>query len=206
MDIILHEIPIREIIKDYFDDGEQVIAYGGRLNLRPIFQREFIYNQKESEAVVRTVLNDFPLNVMYWSINENAPNEKGKYEYEILDGQQRSISVCRYAMKEFSIPCGPDSEPMYIQNLTKKERDVFLNYKLMIYFCTGDDKERLEWFKTINIAGQELSDQEMRNALYAGPWTVNAKEYFSKAAALHRRRNEVSQGPEKSPGLSRDRH
>lgn len=51
----------------------------------------------------------------------------------------------------------------------------------MIYFCEGTDKERLDWFRIINIAGEKLTDQEIRNAVYTGPWLSDAKLKFSKS-------------------------
>lgn len=168
MKIELKEIPIREIVAGYVDNDEDgVFGYGGRLNIRPPYQREFIYNDEKRNAVINTIKNDFPLNVMYWSVREDG-------DYEIIDGQQRTISVCQYYMGEFSY------KGRYYHNLQEDEKQKFLDYKLMIYFCSGTDSERLEWFKIINIAGEELRPQELRNAVYAGAWTTDAKRYFSK--------------------------
>ena len=105
--------------------------------------------------------------MMYWVKNEDGT-------YEVLDGQQRTISICEYIAGKFSL------DYQYFHNLEREEQDQILDYKLMIYFCEGDDKEKLDWFKTINIAGEKLSDQELRNAIYTGPWLTDAKRYFSK--------------------------
>ena len=168
MKIELKEITIREVSNGYANNDEEgVIGYGGDLNIRPKYQREFIYKDKKRDAVVQTVRKDFPLNVMYWVRNKDGT-------YEVLDGQQRTISICEYIAGKFSL------DFQYFHNLEREERDQILDYKLMIYFCEGDDKEKLDWFKTINIAGEKLSDQELRNAIYTGPWLTNAKRYFSK--------------------------
>ena len=95
--------------------------------------------------------------------------------YEMLDGQQRTISLGQYVNGDFSL------ENRYFANLTQEEKDTILDYELMIYFCEGTDTERLEWFKTINIAGEKLTDQEVRNAVYTGPWLSDAKLKFSKS-------------------------
>ena len=108
---------------------------------------------------------------MYWVDNGNDT-------YEVLDGQQRTISICEYINGGFSI------NYQYFHNLEKDEQDQILNYKLMIYFCKGTDKEKLEWFKTINIAGEKLTDQELRNAIYTGEWLTDAKRYFSKNSCV----------------------
>jgi len=168
MQITLKEIPIREVVEGYIDDAENgVVGYSGRLNIRPQFQREFIYKDKQRDEVIRTVKNNFPLNVMYWVKNTNGT-------YELLDGQQRTISFCQYINGDFSI------DFRFFHNLTKVEKDAILNYNLMIYFCEGTDKEKLDWFKIINIAGEKLTPQELRNAIYTGEWLVEAKKYFSK--------------------------
>ena len=168
MKIELNEISIREVAKNYVDNAEDgVVGYNGKLNIRPKYQREFVYDEKQRNAVIDTIRKGFPLNVMYWVKNEDGT-------YEVLDGQQRTISFCQYINGDFSI------ENRAFHNLTKTEQDLILDYKLMIYFCEGNDKEKLDWFKIINIAGEKLTDQELRNAVYTGPWLTNAKLHFSK--------------------------
>ncbi|MBC6399469.1 MAG: DUF262 domain-containing protein [Ekhidna sp.] len=172
MDITLKEITVRELTKDYQDNNEAgVVGYGGRLDIRPPFQREFIYKDKQRDAVIATIQKDFPLNVMYWA-------ERGDGNFEIIDGQQRTISICQYVKGDFSI------NGLAFHNLPKDKQEQILNYKLMVYVCSGSDSEKLEWFKTINIAGEKLSDQELRNAVYAGSWTADAKRYFSKTGCV----------------------
>lgn len=169
MKIDLKNIPIREVIAGYKDSAEEgVVAYGGKLNIRPKYQREFVYKEKDRNAVIETIKNKFPLNVMYWMIREDGG-------YEMLDGQQRTISIGQYVNGDFSF------NNRYFHNLTKEEQDDIYDYELMIYHCEGTDKERLDWFRIINIAGVELSDQEIRNAVYTGPWLSDAKVNFSKS-------------------------
>ena len=121
MKIELHEIPIREVVKGYKDSQESgVVAYGGLLDVRPPYQREFIYKDEKRNAVIDTVRKNFPLNVMYW-----VKTKQGTYE--VLDGQQRTISICQYISKEYSI------NYQYFHNLTKEEQDQILDYTLMVY-------------------------------------------------------------------------
>lgn len=168
MEIKLEEKTIREIFDGYIDSAENgVVAYGGKLNVRPAFQREFVYKDKQRDEVIETIQKNFPLNVMYWVENDTD-------NYELLDGQQRTISICQYVGGEYSI------NHRAFGNLTETEKEQILNYKLMIYICKGNDKEKLDWFKIINIAGEKLTDQELRNAIYTGEWLSNAKAYFSK--------------------------
>ncbi|MDP3059140.1 MAG: DUF262 domain-containing protein, partial [bacterium] len=157
-------------VDGYTDSAENgVVGYGGRLNIRPAFQREFIYKDKQRDEVIRTVQKNFPLNVMYW-VKSNDGN------FELLDGQQRTISFCQYVNGDYSI------DHMGFDNLTQTERQQILDYPLMIYICEGTDKEKLDWFKIINIAGEQLTAQELRNAIYTGEWLTEAKKYFSKTA------------------------
>ena len=89
MKIKLHEIPVREVVAGYKDSAENgVVGYDGRLNIRPAFQREFIYKDKQRDEVIRTITKNFPLNVMYWVKNDDG-------NFEVLDGQQRTISIFR---------------------------------------------------------------------------------------------------------------
>ncbi len=176
MKIELREIPIREIVEGYKDSAENgVVAYSGKLDVRPPYQREFIYKDAQRNAVIETVLNGFPLNVIYWAKN-------GEDNYEVLDGQQRTISVCQYVMGDFSIII--DGNPFGFHNLTEDIQKKILDYKLMVYVCEGSDKEKLNWFKTINIAGIKLNNQELRNAVYTGPWLADAKRHFSKSGCV----------------------
>lgn len=168
MKITLKEIPVRDLVQDYQDQAENgVTGYGGKLDIRPPYQREFIYKDKQREAVIDTVTKNFPLNVMYWAVRA----DRG---FEVIDGQQRTISICQYVKGEFSF------DMLYFHNLPADRQEQILNYKLMVYFCEGTDSEKLEWFKTINIAGEELTEQELRNAVYHGSWVYDAKRYFSK--------------------------
>ena len=168
MKIELQKIKIREVANGYKDSQEDgVVAYGGLLDVRPAYQREFIYKDDKRNAVIDTVRKGFPLNVMYW-----VKTKQGTYE--VLDGQQRTISICQYINKEYSI------NYQFFHNLTEGERNEILDYELMIYICEGTEKEQLDWFRVINIAGEKLTEQELRNAVYTGEWLTDAKRYFSK--------------------------
>jgi len=168
MRIELHKIPVREVVDGFQDNAiEGVIAYAGKLDVRPKYQREFVYKDKQRDAVIETIKKGFPLNVMYWMVKEDGT-------FEMLDGQQRTISIGQYVNGDFSL------DNRFFHNLTKEEQDQILDYELMIYFCEGTDKERLDWFRVINIAGEKLTDQEIRNAVYTGPWLSDAKLKFSK--------------------------
>lgn len=168
------KITIRDLYEGYEDDSNQegpIVGYGGKLNIRPAYQREFIYGEKERNEVIRTVRRNFPLNTMYWVLTDEG-------NYELMDGQQRTISICQYVNGEFSIDW--DGQPRGFNNLTPDEREQILNYELSIYVCEGTDKERLDWFQIINIAGKPLTAQELRNAIYTGTWLADAKRWFSK--------------------------
>jgi hypothetical protein len=168
MKIQLKQIPIKDVFEGYKDDDDNgVVGYSGKLDIRPPYQREFIYKDKQRDAVIDTITKKFPLNVMYWAVREDG-------NFEVIDGQQRTISICQYLAGDFAF--GDN----YFHNLTKDKKSQVLDYKLMVYFCSGTDSEKLEWFKTINITGEKLMDQELRNAVYSGPWVSDAKRYFSK--------------------------
>ena len=169
MKINLNKITVREVFAGYKDSSEEgVVAYKGKLDIRPKYQREFVYKPEQRNAVIRTVSHKFPLNIMYWIENEAG-------SYELLDGQQRTLSICQYVNGDYSI------NDRFFHNLTKEEQDQILDYELMIYFCDGTDKERIEWFEVINTAGEKLTPQELLNAVYTGPWLSDVKLKFSKS-------------------------
>lgn len=164
-------VTVGEITKDYVNNDEQgVRGYKGLLDIRPPYQREFIYNEKEQQAVITTVLNGYPLNIMYWV----KRNDDAECPYEVMDGQQRTLSLCEYVAGKFAYD---------FKNFFNQPADIqkkILDYKLTVYVCEGEESEKLEWFKTINIAGKSLNEQEIRNAVYAGPFVSDAKKHFSK--------------------------
>ena len=172
MKIELKEITIKELSNGYQDNNENgVIGFGGQLDIRPPYQREFIYKDKQRDAVINTITKNFPLNVMYWAVREDGT-------FEVIDGQQRTISICQYVDGEFAY------QNRYFHNLKEDEKEQILNYKLMVYVCSGTESEKLEWFETINIAGEKLTPQELRNAVFTGSWVSDAKRYFSKTGCV----------------------
>ena len=175
MKIELKKITVAELVGGYDNKGDDgVVGYGGRLDIRPPYQREFIYNAAQSKAVIDTLHRGFPLNVMYWAV-------RGDGDFEIIDGQQRTISICEYVAGKFSCEgLFGIAQSRAFQNLQNDEQEKINNYELMVYLCTGSDSEKLQWFRTINIAGVKLRDQELRNAVYSGTWVTAAKRHFSK--------------------------
>ena len=164
-------VTVGEITQGYVNNDELgVRGYNGLLDIRPPYQREFIYNDKEQQAVINTVLKGYPLNVMYWV----KRNDDAECPYEVMDGQQRTLALCEYVSGKFSFE---------FKNFFNQPEDIqkrILDYELTVYVCEGEHSEKLEWFKTINIAGKPLNEQEILNAIYAGPFVSDAKRHFSK--------------------------
>lgn len=168
MKITQIQITVAELTKNYSDDGDDgVFGYDGRLTIRPAYQRCFVYSNKQRDLVIDSIRNRFPLNLIYWS-------KTGEDTYEVLDGQQRIISICQYINGDYSINC------RFFHNLTDEEKAQLLDYTLSVNICEGTEKEKLEWFRIINVAGVVLTEQELLNATYTGQWLADAKNYFSK--------------------------
>ena len=165
-------VTVGQVTQGYVNNDEQgVRGYNGLLDIRPPYQREFIYNDKEQQAVINTVLKGYPLNVMYWV----KRNDDAECPYEVMDGQQRTLALCEYVAGKFSFE---------FKNFFNQPPDIqkrILDYELTVYVCEGEHSEKLEWFKTINIAGKPLNEQEILNAIYAGPFVSDAKRHFSKS-------------------------
>src|SRR6267378_4068959 len=110
MKIELNEITVKKLTDGFADNAEAgVVGYGGKLDIRPPYQREFIYKDKQRDAVIDTVRKDFPLNVMYWAVRDDGG-------FEVIDGQQRTISVCQYINGDFSI------DDIYFHNLQEDQQ------------------------------------------------------------------------------------
>lgn len=171
-------LTVRDLVNGYNEDTKtgHVEAFGGKLDVRPPYQRSFIYEQEAQRAVINTVMEGFPLNVMYWAKCDDG-------SFELMDGQQRTISICKFFNGEQYINLrdkvtGKSSETTF-ENLDDDMKNLFLDYPLTVYICDGTETEKLNWFRVINISGIKLTDQEMRNAIYVSPWVTDAKKYFS---------------------------
>ncbi|WP_147915211.1 HNH endonuclease family protein [Ruania zhangjianzhongii] len=165
-------VTVGEVAAGFVDNQEEgVVAYDGLLNVRPPYQREFVYKTTQRDLVINTIRNGYPLNVMYWAQNDDGT-------IEVLDGQQRTISFCQYVAEHFSVDV--DGNPKGFHNLSPTQRQQILDYELMVYLCEGTEEEKLAWFEIVNIAGETLTEQELRNAIYTGPWLAHAKRIFSR--------------------------
>ena len=172
MEITQARIRVRDVFErfcDYGDDG--AFAYSGRLAIRPPYQREFVYDANQAEAVIHTVIKGYPLNVMYWV-------RVGDDKYEILDGQQRTLSLMKFLRHQF--PVTVEGQAYYWDSLPDDKYNAIMGYELMVYICEGTESEKLDWFRVVNISGEKLTDQELRNSVYTGEWLSDAKRYFSK--------------------------
>lgn len=172
-------VTIRELTDRYMDGGEDnlVTALGGRLNIRPLYQRAFVYGPADRDNVIRSVYNGLPLNSMYWAVNPDGT-------YEVIDGQQRIISICQYITNDdgYRNPVAVNfngRQTQTFQGLSPEKRREILDYELQVYLCDGTPDEKLEWFHTINIAGKPMTNQELLNADYTGSWLTDAKRFFS---------------------------
>ena len=176
MEIKLINIKVKDLVVNYIDNEEEgVFGYDNKLNIRPPYQREFVYNDKQRRAVINSIISGFPINTMYWVANENA-------NYEVLDGQQRTISICQFVNGDFTILY--NGIELNFHNLPKDIQTKILEYELLIYICYGTSSERLDWFKTINISGEKLTDQELLNVNFVGTWLSDVKRKFSKSNCI----------------------
>lgn len=154
-------------------EGKGLYGLSGKLTIQPEYQRNYIYaDGKKDVAVIQSIINGYPLGLIYF-------NEPQDGEYEVLDGQQRITSFGRFVTNKFAIKI--DGMEQYFSGLPEDLQKKILEYPLTIYICRGEEKEIKDWFKTINIAGVPLNEQELRNAIYSGPFVTKAKEEFSNS-------------------------
>ena len=154
-------------------EGKGLYGLSGKLTIQPEYQRNYIYaDGKKDVAVIQSIINGYPLGLIYFNEPENG-------KYEVLDGQQRITSFGRFVTNKFAIKV--DGMEQYFSGLPENLQKKILEYPLTIYICQGEEKEIKDWFKTINIAGVPLNEQELRNAIYSGPFVTKAKEEFSNS-------------------------
>lgn len=156
-------------------EGKGLFGLSGKLTIQPEYQRNYIYAEgggKREQAVIESLLKGYPLGLIYF-------NRVGPEKFEVLDGQQRITSIGRFITNKFAIMDGPN--PQYFDSLPKNKQSIIRESRLLIYECEGTESEIKEWFKTINIAGVPLNDQELLNAVYSGPFVTAAKSEFSNS-------------------------
>lgn len=155
-------------------EGKGLYGLAGKLTIQPEYQRNYIYaDGKKDVAVIESILKGYPIGLLYF--NQTAPGK-----YEILDGQQRVTSFGRFVTGKFAVKDQNGME-QYFSGLPKEQQDIILKTTLLVYICEGTEFEIKEWFKTINIAGVPLNEQELLNAIYSGPFTTLAKAEFSNS-------------------------
>ena len=162
-------------------EGKGLFGLDGKLTIQPEYQRHYIYNDgKKDVAVIESILNRYPLGLIYFNLTANG-------QYEVLDGQQRITSIGRFVTGKFSIE-DENGNIQYFSGLPEEQQKLILGSKLLVYVCQGEEKEVKEWFKTINIVGVPLNEQELRNAIYSGTFVNAAKRVFSNSqnAEIHK--------------------
>lgn len=173
--VLRTDITIKEICEgfQYSElEGKGLFGLSGKLTIQPEYQRNYIYaDGKRDVAVIESILKGYPIGLIYF-------NKVDEDKFEVLDGQQRITSIGRYVTDKFAVKDENGME-QYFNGIAKDKQDLILNAKLLIYECEGTETEIKEWFKTINIAGVPLKNQELLNAVYSGPFVTLAKEEFS---------------------------
>lgn len=177
----LRQYTVREILEDFTYDAKEekgLYGLGGKLTIQPEYQRNYIYaNGKNDVACIDSILKDYPLGLIYF--NEPDPQGKPGY-YEILDGQQRITSVGRFVEKLFTIRDKNGNE-QYFDRLDATLREKILSYELLVYIVSGTEQEIKDWFRTINITGIALNEQEILNAVHSGEFITLAKAEYSNS-------------------------
>jgi len=168
---------VSEIVDGFvYNELEEKGLFGlsGKLTIQPEFQRNYIYNDGGKDiAVIDSLLKGYPLGLIYFNVTT-------KDKFEVLDGQQRITSIGRFCTNRFHIKDENGLE-QNIHSLSPDKRDKIMNSELLVYHCEGEESEIKEWFKTINIVGVPLNDQELLNAIYSGQFVTLARAEFSNS-------------------------
>ena len=169
-DLTVRDIKEGFVYNEY--EGKGLFGWSGKLTIQPEYQRNYIYaDGKRDVAVVESLLKGYPLGLIYFV-------KTGEDTYEVLDGQQRITSFGRYITNKFAIKDENGME-QYFDGLAYDLQEKILNSQLTIYICEGEESEIKEWFKTINIVGVPLNNQELLNSIYSGPFVTKSREEFS---------------------------
>lgn len=175
MKTTLKQYTVREVVDGFVYnefEGKGLFGLSGKLVIQPEFQRHYIYNDgKKDVAVIDSLLRGYPLGLIYF--------HKDGDTLEVLDGQQRITSIGRFTTGKFAIIVNGSEQTF--SSLPKHLQDLIMDSELLVYECEGTETEIKDWFRTINIAGVPLNAQELRNAIYSGPFVTAAKAEFSNS-------------------------
>jgi hypothetical protein len=173
----LREYEVQEVLSGFVYnefEGKGLFGLSGKLTIQPEYQRNYIYaDGKHDVGVILSLLKEYPLGLFYF-------NKVDDTNLEVLDGQQRITSIGRFITDKFAIK-DENGMQQYFSGLARDKQNLILNSKLLIYECEGSESEIKEWFKTINISGIPLNDQELLNSVYSGPFVTLGKEEFSNS-------------------------
>lgn len=174
METTLKQYTVADIVEGFVYnefEGRGLFGLGGKLTIQPEYQRNYIYATGGRDvAVIESILKGYPLGLIYFNV-------AGEDDLEVLDGQQRITSIGRFTTGKFAILV--DGREQNFSSLPVEQQQKILDTELLVYECEGTESEIKEWFKTINIAGVPLNEQELRNAIYSGPFVTAAKQVFS---------------------------
>lgn len=172
----LRDFSIREIVDGFVyseTEGRGLFGLSGQLVIQPEYQRHYIYGDgKKDVAVIDSLLSEYPLGLIYFNTTEDG--------FEVLDGQQRITSIGRFVTGKFAVKVAGSEQTF--SSLPIEHQNLIMDSKLLVYVCEGTEKEIKDWFQTVNIANTPLTAQEMRNAVYSGPYVAAAKEEFSNSS------------------------
>lgn len=175
----LQKYTIGEIIEGFVYnelEGKGLFGFAGKLTIQPEYQRNYIYASdggKREQAVIESLLKEYPIGLLYFNkVSDDA--------LEVLDGQQRITSVGRFVTGKFAVK-DTNGHEQYFSGMAESQREKIMNASLLVYVCEGGELEIKDWFKTINIAGVPLTQQEILNAVYSGPFVTRSREEFSNS-------------------------
>jgi hypothetical protein len=172
-----NDITIKEVCDGFVYnefEGKGLFGLSGKLTIQPEYQRNYIYaDGKKDVAVIDSILKGYPIGLIYF-------NQVDTDKFEVLDGQQRITSIGRFITGKFAVK-DKNSHEQYYSGMSDSQREQIMNTKLLVYICEGDEPEIKDWFKTINIAGVPLTEQEILNAVYSGPFVTLARGEFSNS-------------------------
>ena len=175
--VLRNDITIKEICDGFVYnvlEGKGLFGLSGKLTIQPEYQRNYIYaDGKKDVAVIDSILKGYPIGLIYF-------NQVGKDKFEVLDGQQRITSIGRFVTGKFAVK-DKNGHEQYFSGMAESQREKIMKTKLLVYVCEGDEPEIKDWFKTINIAGVPLTEQEILNAVYSGSFVTRAREEFSNS-------------------------
>lgn len=160
----------------------------GKLEIQPDFQREFVWKQDDQSRFIDSLVKQLPIPSMCFSLDYKTQ------KWKVIDGLQRMSTITKFlSTAEWKLSDLSDIHPKLrrARNIELKNGDDFqkklyamvedVSIPITVIRCDYNQASHMRYLFTIfhrlNSGGVRLTNQEIRNCIYSGPFNDILKEF-----------------------------